>query len=277
MNRVEYMEELEALLSDIPAEEREDAINYYNDYFDAGGVENEESTIISLGTPEQLARTIKLANSDATVIDGEFTETGYYDGLSADKQEVDMYAKVANSADNGKDKATKKMSGGTIALIIILAIFALPILGPIIIAFAAVLFGLAVAMVAVVFGIAVAVIAVGVAGLCFGGLGLFIGIGSLFAEPFAAITIVGAALIALSFGILLVLGCIWLVRVIIPPVCRAAVFVFAKPFRWITGKINEKRVAKLNSDEANYATGEGVAGVIEMAADQIVSEDKEEE
>ena len=34
MNRVEYMKELEALLADIPADEREDAINYYNDYFD---------------------------------------------------------------------------------------------------------------------------------------------------------------------------------------------------------------------------------------------------
>lgn len=278
MNRVEYMKELEALLSDIPAEEREDAINYYNDYFDAGGEENEESTIISLGTPEELARTIKLASGEGTVIDGEFTETGYYDGLNADKQEVDKYAKVGTTPNNGKEKATKaKMSGGTIALIVILAIFALPILGPIVIALFAVLFGIGIAMVAVVFGIAVAIVAVGVAGLCFGGIGLVVGIGKLFVAPMGALTVIGAALIALAFGLLLVLGCIWIIKVIVPPVCRAAVWLFSKPYHWIVGKINERRASKMMADTTDYSSQNDMTDVISTAADQIVPENKEEE
>ena len=34
MNRLEFMSELEKLLSDISENEREEALNYYNDYLD---------------------------------------------------------------------------------------------------------------------------------------------------------------------------------------------------------------------------------------------------
>ena len=42
MNRIEFMEELSGLLQDIPEEDRMDALNYYNDYFDDAGAENEK-------------------------------------------------------------------------------------------------------------------------------------------------------------------------------------------------------------------------------------------
>ena len=249
MNRVEYMRELEALLYDIPAEEREDAINYYNDYFDAGGEDNEESTIASLGTPEELARTIKLASSDSAVIDGEFTETGYYDGFGANKQELDKYGKVAESTTGENEKSHKnKMSGGTIALLIILGIFSFPILFPIAIAVIAVLFSIGVAMVAVMLAFVIAFVAIGFAGLCFGVIGLAAGIAGIFTEPLGAMTLIGASLIALSFGLLLVLGCIWLVKAIVPPVIRAAIDVLAKPYHWVVSKIRAKKDA-MNNEE----------------------------
>ena len=59
MNRLEFMSELEKLLSDISENEREEALNYYNDYLDDGGVENEEEVIRSLGSPKEVAATIK--------------------------------------------------------------------------------------------------------------------------------------------------------------------------------------------------------------------------
>ena len=37
MNREEFMAKLKALLGDIPAEEREEALQYYEDYFDDAG------------------------------------------------------------------------------------------------------------------------------------------------------------------------------------------------------------------------------------------------
>ena len=41
MNRTEFMNRLERLLWDIPESERREALQYYNDYFDDAGPENE--------------------------------------------------------------------------------------------------------------------------------------------------------------------------------------------------------------------------------------------
>jgi uncharacterized membrane protein len=59
MNRTEFMRQLEKLLHDIPVGEREEAIQYYNDYFDDAGVEREPDVIESLGNPARVARTIQ--------------------------------------------------------------------------------------------------------------------------------------------------------------------------------------------------------------------------
>lgn len=44
MNRLEFMRRLEALLSDISQSEREEALQYYNDYLNDAGVENERGS-----------------------------------------------------------------------------------------------------------------------------------------------------------------------------------------------------------------------------------------
>lgn len=59
MNRIEFMQQLTALLSDISEGERQEALQYYNDYFDDAGFENEASVIEELESPEKVAKTIK--------------------------------------------------------------------------------------------------------------------------------------------------------------------------------------------------------------------------
>ena len=59
MSRTEYMRELEALLHGISKEEREEALQYYNDYFDDAGSENEQNVIEELESPEKVAMKIK--------------------------------------------------------------------------------------------------------------------------------------------------------------------------------------------------------------------------
>ena len=76
MNRADFMKNLAELLADMSPSEREEAIQYYNDYFDDAGAENEQSVIASLGTPQQLARTIKAGLSGSEMV-GEFTEKGF--------------------------------------------------------------------------------------------------------------------------------------------------------------------------------------------------------
>lgn len=76
MSRWEFMRQLESLLSDISPNEREEALQYYNDYFNDAGRENEQEVIKALGSPEQVAKIVKDGLTDNPAI-GEFTETGF--------------------------------------------------------------------------------------------------------------------------------------------------------------------------------------------------------
>nr|WP_296476555.1 hypothetical protein [uncultured Acetatifactor sp.] len=53
------MKQLESLLTGIAPTEREEAIQYYNDYFDDAGAENEQEVIEALGNPARVAENIK--------------------------------------------------------------------------------------------------------------------------------------------------------------------------------------------------------------------------
>ena len=87
MNREEFMRRLTELLGDVPPQEREEAIQYYNDYFDDAGAENESGVIASLGTPEELAGAIKAGLSDGGN-GGEFTESGFSGYTQIHKDEM---------------------------------------------------------------------------------------------------------------------------------------------------------------------------------------------
>lgn len=81
------MRRLTELLGDVAPTEREEAIQYYNDYFDDAGEENESGVIASLGTPEELARTIKAGLNDGGN-SGEFTESGFSGYTQMPKDEI---------------------------------------------------------------------------------------------------------------------------------------------------------------------------------------------
>ena len=59
MNRAEFMKQLEYLLRDISESERQEALDYYNSYFDDAGAENESKVIQELGSPGKVAAIIK--------------------------------------------------------------------------------------------------------------------------------------------------------------------------------------------------------------------------
>ena len=114
MNRVEFMRQLESLLWDLPESDRVDAIAYYNDYFDEAGVENEERVLKELGSPERVAAIIKADLNDSGNEKAEYTEQGYSDG----RQGV-----------NPNTPAPRKQKKALpVALIIVLLVFAAPVL-----------------------------------------------------------------------------------------------------------------------------------------------------
>ena len=59
MDRAQFMEQLKRLLSDIPEYEREEALDYYESYFDDAGQEKEAMVIRELGSPGKVAAIIK--------------------------------------------------------------------------------------------------------------------------------------------------------------------------------------------------------------------------
>lgn len=58
MRKYAYLARLEELLAELPAQDRQEALNYYEEYFDAAGTENEEKTAAELGDPVDVARKI---------------------------------------------------------------------------------------------------------------------------------------------------------------------------------------------------------------------------
>lgn len=58
MNKQEYLSELEAHLASLSEEERNDALRFYEEYFEDAGPENEQQVISELGKPFALAKSI---------------------------------------------------------------------------------------------------------------------------------------------------------------------------------------------------------------------------
>ncbi len=227
MSRVEYMSRLAELLADIPEDEREDALNYYNDYFDAGGAENEEENILALGTPEELAKTIRLASGDMNVIDGEFTETGYSDGITDTRDVPDKYTQIAEGDNGVGGDRTYTVFGrtftrSTLLLIIVILVLAAPVIVPAVFGVLGSVFGLIFGAVGAVIGLVAGLFGTGISIVVGSVIGIVVAALSLFTKPFGAIMILGFSFLGLAVGNLMFAGCGALARAI-PVVFRWAI------------------------------------------------------
>lgn len=216
MSRVEFMNQLKNLLWDIPEGEREEALNYYEDYFDDAGAENEGKVIAALGTPEKVAKTIRDGLSDSGNVQGEFSENGYSGYGEAEKEEVITYE---TSAKEKFSKKIKEKGNGGLILLLILAIFALPILGPVIIGVGSALLSILAAAVAVLF----ALVIVGIALIVTGALAFAAAIGGLFVTPAVSVMLFGLSLLLVGIGMLITVLGIWVSTKLVPPVIRGIV------------------------------------------------------
>ena len=67
MNKQTYLAKLAQLLAPLPEQERQDALNYYEEYFDAAGPEAEDATAAELGDPADAAR--KILEGEGLILD----------------------------------------------------------------------------------------------------------------------------------------------------------------------------------------------------------------
>ena len=149
MNRKQFMEQLERLLSDISEAERQEALEYYEGYFDDAGPENEGEVIRELGNPGKVAAIIKADLQENSEDYGEYTENGYQDTRVKENGEMpDQYTEITvrgdgqeeephdtGSAENRRKSraqrgyhAEKKQNKAGIILALIVLVFAAPLI-----------------------------------------------------------------------------------------------------------------------------------------------------
>ena len=245
MNRAEFMSRLSSLLQDVPLAEREEALQYYNDYFDDAGEGNEESTIASLGSPEEIAKSIKAGLADGGNV-GEFTESGFYSYEQRSKNQVmsteqmqnagqggsqnrqrDTYGPQGNAGSDvygtqpnaGAQKPKESMTGGKIALIILLAV----LLSPVWIGVLSGIFGGSVGLLAGLFGIFIGGLVVGVVLTVVGAALFVIGIAAIFGAPLGGLCLMGGGLIMVALGLVFVWLTVIIVGIAIPALVRGIV------------------------------------------------------
>lgn len=234
MNRKEYMERLEQLLLVLPEEEREEALQYYHDYFDDAGVENEENVIRELGTPEEVAAKIRAGFAGEN---GEYSEQGFEDVRFHKSDEIVTEAERVEGNweevhyDNRKDDRNKKQSKNTnvwkVIAIIVLVLFAAPIMMPVGIAVLAVVFALIVTVLAVLFAVGIS----GFAILLTGVIVIVAGIAKMILAPATGILAAGIGCILLAVGVLVSWLMISIMVKVIPGMIRGLVNILGTPFR----------------------------------------------
>ncbi|MDO4331434.1 MAG: DUF1700 domain-containing protein [Eubacteriales bacterium] len=256
MNRIDFMSRLSFLLSDIPENERNEAIQYYEDYLNDAGVENEEEVLEALGTPEALAASIREGLKEDNEQQGEFSERGFSERAVRTENVVarrengqkrqygaengagggkGMKGPGAAQSNGGQDdldsryrggRKKKGMSGGMLALIVILCILAVPVALPVVLTLAIVVVVLAfVAVLLAVIFLFVGIICVVAGVISFAGA-----IAKLFVYPAGAVLMVGISLFTIGIGILLTIAIGWVVSRFFPKAFRALTDLVARLF-----------------------------------------------
>ncbi len=247
MNRKEFLEKLEGLLSGLPESEREEALMYYNDYFDDAGPENEAAVIEKLGSPGQVAESI-LYGMSVDGRDGVFTEQGYESKGSSRDRHVpgvlfmppvtkqkdgkhrqaegqssyggsDAEAGETGRKNDGRRRFKDLSTGARIGWIALFCLVIIPLGIPLIGALGAV-------VLSVMATIGIFFVIWGILGLCFGIAGMAVvvtGAVIVFGVPGSGMFAIGAGLILLALGILFVAFCVWLCTRVLPLLIRAVV------------------------------------------------------
>lgn len=247
MNRIEFMTELAALLQDVPAEERRDAMKFYNDYFDDAGEENEQQVIAELGDPAQVAATIKADLEGASKEHGEFTEKGYTDSRfenknvpvgreykeSGQKSEEYGYRNTEQSRrgydyERSGEQTPPRTNGALkIFLIVILVLVAIPVGIPVAAAILITIAAVGFTILILFFTLVIASVAIAFAGVC-----VFIaGLVSLVPEIAVGLALIGTGLILTVVGIVLTVASVRVCIIVLPGICRGFMWIVSRPFQ----------------------------------------------
>lgn len=212
MKREEFLRALEEALADAPAEERDAALQYYNDYLDDAGSENEESVIDALGNPAELAKEIY---ADATE-----TEIPEETDLSAVSSKQDKK--------NRKNKKEKEPINVWKWIVLgFLGIIVCPVVLSLAIAILALVISVALAALVALATLALAGVAVMGGGLAVAGIGVL----RIFVIPAGGLFLTGIGILMMAVGIMAAVFFVWTLSKTILWMAKGLVNLCSKPFQ----------------------------------------------
>ena len=174
MSRNEFISELKTRLRKLPYDEVTEAVNYYEEYFDDAGAENEQAVLAELGSPAAVAAQI-----------------------------------ITSSAVKSVDEQKSAKKSWQSAWLVILALFASPVALPLAIAVGAVALALVISLSAVIFSF----FAAGIAMLA-GGVACVIAGILVITQSFATtLYVIGAGLALLGAGTATVIATMALAKI----------------------------------------------------------------
>lgn len=219
MNKYDFLSRLRNALSSLPQEERDAAMNYYEEFFSEAGEDNEQAVIASLGSPEELAKSIIDENNRDNPASSHSGSVSSSDPVGSFNNSTSGFTPPPTPA-----QTASRWTGGQIALFVVLAVLSAPIWGGLLCG----IFGVIVGLFAAVIGMTAAF------GAC--AIAFFVsGIIALFREP-----PIGLMLLGFSFVL------VGLFPLVIYPMCRGVVMLSkacVKGIGTLINKITGKREA----------------------------------
>ena len=167
MNKYEYLAQLRAGLQELSQEERDAAMNYYEEFFNDAGEENEQAVIASLGTPDALSKSIISDNRKTS--DSENISNGFV---------------APETGRQTSERQRTRWTGGQITLLVVLLVLSSPL-------WIGVVFGLFGALIGIVFGVFGAAIGIGIGGI----VAIVTGVIALFSAPAQGLLGIGVGLV----------------------------------------------------------------------------------
>ncbi|MDD2994399.1 MAG: DUF1700 domain-containing protein [Pygmaiobacter sp.] len=198
MTKREFLEALNDELLPLSEDERSAAIKYYSDYIDDAGEENLAAVLEELGSPSQVAASIK---ADAEI-----------------GRNVPPQPKQA-----AQQAAPKPMRNGMSAWGIVLLIVLSPVWIPLIAAAGGVILGLFGAFIGLLIsGVVMVLVAIAL---------IIIGIITMLETPMVGLLLIGVGMLIAGVGALMVLVSVFLCATVIPAMVRGLVRIFRRPAR----------------------------------------------
>lgn len=226
MSKNDFLAQLSGLLADISPEEREEALDYYKEYIEDAGYENEAAVLEELGSPMEVAAEIKSelpnknsqGNSNSLQLQNTVTNTNMDNQQNfcyqneqfqqnGQYQQSSQYQNTQNQNRYGQTSYTPQNNSDNTGFIIaiVIAVLLSPVWGPVLLSF-----------IVAAIGLLIAGFTGGIACILVGIILTVIGIGNLIYSPLIGFSLIGASLIVIALGIVFLLFAIVICTVVIP-------------------------------------------------------------